>query len=443
MSMDPILTRDTIKQDYQDYLASILSVRSAEITTKAVQAVKDHAFVKGPYLEATPPFVAGKSLHQLYDEGIISGEFAKIAEDIHYDRSLYAHQEKAIRKIGAGKNIIVATGTGSGKTECYFYPIFNELMRQAEEGTLTDGVQALLLFPMNALANDQQKKLRQLLKNYPQITFGRYTGETTHDPEDVARQNYQVKYDEDPLPNEMLSRKRMQQTPPHILLTNYAMLEYLLLRPADSTLFDGPSGANWRFIVIDEAHTYRGASGTEIALLLRRLKERIRHNTDRKMRCIATSATLGSDDAKEDLCAFASNLFGESFCAQDIVTSLRQEIVRNDHQHPFSLDEYIRLKEKISSLEESEKMQIAYQVLIDDARIGVLHDYLKTKPRLFEDVAEHVFSDLNNRQDKMQALTLLVELATFTGRSVCLTISGYPRLPGSKGDHCRNEHSGI
>ena len=119
------------------------------------------------------------SLKELADKDIISREFECIREDIHYERPLYYHQQKAVEKLsGEDKNIIVATGTGSGKTECYMLPFFNYLMREKEAGKLGPGVRALLLFPMNALANDQVKKLRQLLANYPDITFGRYTGET-------------------------------------------------------------------------------------------------------------------------------------------------------------------------------------------------------------------------------------------------------------------------
>ena len=410
--MDPILTRDTIAKDYREYIASILSVRNPDITDSALKTLAAAQFVKGPYLEATPPFVAGKSLRGLITEGILSTEFSKIPDDIHLDRPLYAHQEQAIRKITEShQNIIVATGTGSGKTECYFYPIFNALMEQAKAGTLKPGVQALLLFPMNALANDQLKKLRGLLKNYPQITFGRYTGETSFDTEESARENYAQRYNQKPLSNEMLSRERMQQTPPHILLTNYAMLEYLLLRPADSTLFDGPAAENWRFIVIDEAHTYRGANGTEIALLLRRLKERIRHHSHQKLCCIATSATLGNEDAKEDLCSFAGNLFGERFLPENIITSLREKLCSDVDQHPFSVREYQALTAALSGMEESEKSLRAFQCLKKDSRLIWLHDYLKGSPKLFDDAAEKVFADIP-KSDRSQALTSLVELAT-------------------------------
>ncbi|NMC62679.1 MAG: DEAD/DEAH box helicase, partial [SAR324 cluster bacterium] len=201
-------------------------------------------------------------------------------DELPLDRDLFVHQEKAIRKILDNRSVVIATGTGSGKTEAFLIPILNYLMREQEAGTLSKpGVRALLLYPMNALANDQIKRLRKLLKNYPKITFGRYVGETEY-KKDKAKEVFAVNYPEEqpPLPNELLSREEMQETPPHILLTNYAMLEYLLLRPDDSPLFDGPTGKFWHFIVLDEAHVYDGANATEIAMLLRRLSDRIIHS---------------------------------------------------------------------------------------------------------------------------------------------------------------------
>ena len=138
------------------------------------------------------------------------------------------------------RNLIVATGTGSGKTESFLIPILNHLLCEEETGTLVQpGVRALLLYPMNALANDQLKRLRTLLENCPAITFGRYIGET-RDTRAHALQQFREEWHAEPLPNELLARVEMQENPPHLLLTNYAMLEYLLLRPQDTSLFDGP-----------------------------------------------------------------------------------------------------------------------------------------------------------------------------------------------------------
>ena len=165
MAMNPRETTEKIRTDYENYLCSILTVRDAEITRKAHASVHTDRFVKGPYLETTLPFVNGKSLKELVDEGLLSQEFAHVGGALHYDDwKLRCHQEIALRKcVQEGRNIIVSTGTGSGKTECYLYPILDSLLKEKEKGTLGPGVRALLLFPMNALANDQQKKTSQIV----------------------------------------------------------------------------------------------------------------------------------------------------------------------------------------------------------------------------------------------------------------------------------------
>ena len=269
MSMNPRETTDKIRTDYQDYIASILGVKDREITELARNTVKNTEFVKGPYLETTLPFVEGKSLKELAEkDGLVSREFSRMGASVHYaDWKLRIHQEQALRHIiEKDRNVVVSTGTSSGKTECYLYPIFNSLMREKEAGTLDAGVRALLIFPMNALANDQQKKLRKLLKEYPDITFGRYTGETErkrkketpaeaekrmHEEYDIAHMSDTEEVCRKSIQNEMMCREMMAEKPPHILLTNYAMLEYMLLRPDTAPFFDNSSAKNWRFIVID------------------------------------------------------------------------------------------------------------------------------------------------------------------------------------------------
>lgn len=414
MAMDPVITKKKIEHDYIEYLSSILEVRDKEINRKVDVALKASKFVKGPYLEATLPFCSGKSLKELADEDIISREFEKINDDIHYERPLYKHQDSAVRKIaGEDKNVIVATGTGSGKTECYMLPIFNCLMREKEMGKLGAGVRALLLFPMNALANDQVKKIRQLLKNYPDITFGRYTGETeSRKTEEEVRKEYAAEHGEQPLENEMLTRSRMQQTPPHILLTNYAMLEYLLLRPKDSELFDGENAKSWKYIVIDEAHTYKGSNGTEIAILLRRLKERIHRNSSSKITCIATSATLGNEDAKDALAAFAEGIFDEKFDVKDIVTSDRVKRTATSEMRPLGINDYRRIKKLAEGVDESEKSAFLYDNLVNDSRIVTIQKVLEKKPMNAEEIANRVFEDVGDEKERIEGFVTLVELAT-------------------------------
>ena len=428
MSMNPRITTEKIKDDYKNYIASILTVRDKEISHLAKEEVKRTSFTKGPFLETTLPFKDGKTLKELAEAGTISKEFSKMGKNIHYnDWKLRIHQEKALEHIiNDDRNMVVSTGTGSGKTECYLYPIFNEIMREKENGTLNAGVRALLIFPMNALANDQQKKLRKLLADYPDITFGRYTGETKHaklkeTPEDAEKrmhQEYDVQHQADldsnsrkSIPNELMCREYMAKKPPHILLTNYAMLEYMLLRPDTAPFFDTEKAKNWKFIVIDEAHTYKGAVGTEIAFLLRRLKERIRHHRSENFRCIATSATLGSENGKAELAKFASQLFGEPFDETDIITTERQKRIPGYNAKDFTVQDYKRIKDELLQLKEEERGKFLYNKLVNDKRLFKLYDVLAEKPKDIEEVANYVFSDINDSVLREQTLIDLIELA--------------------------------
>lgn len=319
MALHPLKVTDAIRDAYVRYLKTIKPFQDPELRREFAQALEEpNRLVRGPILEIAPPFRTGKSLRDLVEEGLLSPRFEALCRDneaLPYERPLYVHQERAIRKAVARRNIVVSTGTGSGKTETFLIPILNALLREEEQDTLSQpGVRALLLYPMNALANDQMKRLRRLLAHYPSITFGRYIGETKHKKGD-ARRYFEENYPDEPiLENELKSREEMQATPPHILLTNYAMLEYLLLRPDDSPLFDGPTGQHWRFIVLDEAHVYNGANATEIAMLLRRLQDRVAWRHGKQLQAFATSATLGGGRADFPAVAeFATGLFSVPF----------------------------------------------------------------------------------------------------------------------------------
>jgi hypothetical protein len=340
--LNPIRAAQKIADEYRRYLESTFAPRRAWLRQEFSDALKgEFRLTRGPFLEASPPFETGSSVADLVAHGILHDRFRDLPEDAFpINRPLYSHQEKALRKaIQLRRNLVVATGTGSGKTECFLFPILDYLMREgAADSPIDPGVRALLLYPMNALANDQMKRLRRLLRNVPNITFGRYIGETVRDTA-AAEEDFSRRYPSEPrLQNELISRKQMQTTPPHILLTNYAMLEYLLLRPEDSSLFDGRTGRFWRFVVLDEAHIYNGARGTEIAMLLRRLRDRVVTSERGRLQCFATGATLGK--GKKDfpeLAKFAESLFDEEFSwdpdddsRQDIVGHRRKSLVRGD-----------------------------------------------------------------------------------------------------------------
>lgn len=327
-NLHPLQTTNSLRETYKRYLKTIYPFQDEQLRAKFREELdKDNRLVREPLLEASPPYKSGRSISDLVDAGVLSRGFRRLCREnphLPFDRPLYVHQERAIENVAAGNNLIVATGTGSGKTESFLLPIIDHLLREEEAGTLSQpGVRALLLYPMNALANDQLLRLRQLLANYPAITYGRYTGETLEE-RDKALQKFREREKHDPPMNELISRVAMRERPPHILLTNYAMLEYLLLRPQDTELFDGPTSGHWRFLILDEAHVYDGATGIEVGMLLRRLRDRVLHG-GRGLRCIATSATLGRGEEDFPLAAkFAEELFDEHFENRDVIAAVRQ-----------------------------------------------------------------------------------------------------------------------
>ncbi|NLK09303.1 MAG: DEAD/DEAH box helicase, partial [Firmicutes bacterium] len=316
MAIHPMEAAKALEKTYRSYLNTTFAFKDAELNRQLEKVLQNPgAVVKGPYLEATPPFAQGRSLKKLCSTGLLDQGLLRIdPKKWPLDRKLWHHQEESILKLTAGSNMVVATGTASGKTECFLIPILNHLLCEHRAGTLDAGVRALLIYPMNALVNDQLGKLRKYLATIPEITFGRFTGDTERSPR-KARDEFRKEHSETPiLPNERLSREEMIASPPHILITNFAMLEFMLLRPSESPFFDPPYNSGWKFIVLDEAHTYGGAKGAEIAMLIRRLKQRVVGGRKGALQCIATSATLGRgiEDAW-DVARFAADLFGEEF----------------------------------------------------------------------------------------------------------------------------------
>lgn len=425
-NIDAVATAGEIKATYRRYLQSLLAVRDPKIDTALRKAIDSTPLLdKGPFLEATPPYAPGASTKDLIDEGVLSAGFAELASDaLPLDRVLYVHQEHAIRKVAAGRNVVVATGTGSGKTESFLVPILDSLVRERELGNLGPGVRALLLYPMNALANDQMKRLRQLLAGYPQITFGRYTGDTENDPKRARESFGELNIREPMLANELLSREEMRAAPPHLLLTNYAMLEYLLLRPRDMDLFATGKDSKWRFIVVDEAHVYDGSQGGEIAMLLRRVRDRVAPN--RPIQCIATSATVGGDSDPSTVTRFASNLFGQPFEfvdgdpeRQDLVRATRVVAPAGPFWGPLSAVDYQGLvgaaDPAAAVLEAAGRAgwqangATAADALIHEKSLATLRSTLATGPQVLTKVAATVFGE---DPEAGAGLTAMVELGS-------------------------------
>ena len=321
---DPIEASKNLKSGFIDYITTTFHITDPVYKAALrTELSRDGFLTKGPYLDMNGSYKAGRSLRELMDLGLVSRRFETLEpveekeRELKIERPLYLHQEKALLKADAGNNLIVTTGTGSGKTECFLLPILQTLLAEEVAGTLGNGVRAILIYPMNALANDQMKRMRAIMKGHPQITFGIYTG-NTEQTERKARAKFHENYGRDAviLENELISREQMRETPPHILITNYSMLEYMMLRPKDDKVF---SGAKLRYIVLDEAHVYKGTTGMETAMLMRRLRARI--STRDSVQFILTSATLGGKDADQEITQFGYQLCGVQFLASNIVRS--------------------------------------------------------------------------------------------------------------------------
>ena len=342
---NPIETARKIENSYREYIVATIHFADADLQEQLENILKVPGYLtKGPFLETAPPYKKDKTISELVDEGKLNKSMMNLggSDSRNFDpyRPLYVHQVKAIEKADAGRNYAVVTGTGSGKTECFLLPIFNDILGEFEKKGASAGVRAMILYPMNALANDQLKRLRALLKG-TSITFGRYTGNTEEKESKALSKWKEENPGEDRLPNEIISREEIRKNPPNILLTNYSMLEYLLLRPEDASLFEGTFGTNWRHIVIDEAHIYSGALGTEIAYLLRRLKARIESETGvlPKLHCYATSATIGSEKDMPKVAIFAQDLFGEPFSSNTGDTN-KLDVITSEKDYPTdALDE--------------------------------------------------------------------------------------------------------
>jgi DEAD/DEAH box helicase domain-containing protein len=233
------------------------------------------------------------------------------------ERPLYVHQLEAVRKAqmaypnGARPALVVTAGTGTGKTESFLLPVLNELFSRH---TLMrgNGVQCLILYPMNALVNDQVDRLYTWLreqKNDPPITLFHFTSET---PEDATKaKKLGIQLDEDSC--RIWTRQNARQCVPDILVTNYSMLEYMLCRPQDTPFF----GTALRAIVLDEAHLYTGTLAAEMTLLLRRVLLRCGRKPEEVLH-LATSATIGTDD-EQKLKEFAAKLFSKDISLVEVI----------------------------------------------------------------------------------------------------------------------------
>jgi len=298
--MNPLRIARSLREDYLRLLRTAFQPRQERLREAFEQEIAREGFLtREPFIALASPHQYGRPLTELLEE--TRRRFAPIADHP------FAHQAEACRRILRGEPVVVATGTGSGKTEAFLMPIVDHCLRHRDE----PGPKAVLVYPMNALANDQRNRIRVLLTGTG-ISFGRYTGET---------QLMGARPPEAP-EEERVIRGEFRANPPDLFLTNYQMLEYLLLRGDGREIF---RDHRVRFIVLDEVHTYHGALGVDVACLLRRLRAALQlgqPNSPPPL-FIGTSATLlsgGTGDPRVGVAAFFSSLTGQETPPEAVVT---------------------------------------------------------------------------------------------------------------------------
>ncbi|MBM7572943.1 DEAD/DEAH box helicase [Aquibacillus albus] len=303
--MIPSILASEVKRTVLDYLDTTFSFQDDSLSEhlKDFLLNSDEKMFKGPYVSVRLPY-------RKAEEG-------KKNLTIFPPFTPYVHQLRSFDRLSSQnqqpKPTLVTTGTGSGKTECFSYPILDYCYHQREAG-----IKAIVLYPMNALASDQAKRLAEMIhndqENLGHIRVGMYVGGNG-----IYKQMGKDHVIDD--------RDTLRKNPPDILLTNYKMLDYLLIRPEDRQLWQNNEEDMLKYLVLDELHTYDGAQGSDVANLIRRLKARLNIDTG-KVAMVGTSATIASEDENsiKSLTDFASDIFGEEFNKDSFILEDRIEL---------------------------------------------------------------------------------------------------------------------
>ena len=302
--MDVFGVQQQLIDDYRSFTTAFVDIKDARIKQHVADQLERGEQWPAPWLSLNPAFETGDSVSDLVRDGLLHEECLRIFrvkesmdDEGSHELTFHRHQRDAIEVAASGKSYVLTTGTGSGKSLAYIVPMVDSVLRQPRR----PGVKAIVVYPMNALANSQQFELEKFLSygygpGKGPVTFARYTGQERGE-----------------------DRQRILDNPPDILLTNYVMLELILTRPEErKRLVAAAKGLE--FLVLDELHTYRGRQGADVAMLVRRVREACEAPT---LQCVGTSATMATGgriaDQRAKVAEVATRIFGTEVVADRVI----------------------------------------------------------------------------------------------------------------------------
>jgi replicative superfamily II helicase len=385
--MRPTLAAEELKRNLTQYLTTTFALADRPARESLERFLNDPAngMFRGPYLRIRAPFVR------------VQGDaWRQVLAWAPAEPVPYLHQLQAWQRLNSSDHepepTLITTGTGSGKTEAFLIPVLDHCRRERAAGK--PGVKALLLYPMNALAADQANRINDLLTAHdlPGVTAGLYVGEQP----DTTYQRV------------LTDRSDIRRNPPDILITNYKMLDLLLQRADDVPLWES---ADLRYIVVDEFHTYDGAQGTDVAMLLRRLAA-VAGSTEPgnplgRICPVATSATLGAAGNTDRIRAVAEEVFGVPFAAESVIGERRQSpddflepidislplpepqvlaSIDDPRLRPDAMREIAAAVTGSSDLSPAELADVLRRHVLTHALIGALGDNPSTSHEILEDL---------------------------------------------------------
>lgn len=390
--MDAFKFREYLISQYSEFSRSFCKIKAKDIQSFVDSVHRDQLYWPAPLIQVNPSFKAGHSVEELVAKSILHPECRNIFRAGKDQSSMgvsltlhHHHQQEAIQRAQTGQSYVLTTGTGSGKSLSYFIPIVDAILR-AKEKDASPRTRAIIIYPMNALANSQLEELGKFLGDYSKgcepVTYGRYTGQETEE-----------------------ERNHIAANPPDIILTNFMMLELLMTRQDDKDKAVIRNAKDLEFLVLDELHTYRGRQGADVALLVRRVREAL----NEKLLCIGTSATMATEGTADERNAIVANvagrLFGGNVSPENIITETLQRVTPDSIHKEQILP---ALKAAIANDVPTQPFQKMVQhpaSIWVELTLGLTEEenkWVRAKPITLAEAAKKLAADTGHKQDHCQ-----------------------------------------